>query len=243
MIGPEFRNRQQVIDAVMQSKDGSLVLLCDADPSSDGGTSLQISKDKGRTWSDPGAGKPKPSFKEGKTGHWIAGIHGGIVELKNGSWMALGRGDAINGTMPMSISKDKGRTWQYYPTSLTPIKSAQRLALIRLKEGPLLLVSFEQEMTDIISNGKKSKGIGMYAALSYDEGKTWPVRKLVTPGEGEILLDAPCNYRWGKQYSLLSKDQAERRGYLTADQSPDGMIHLLSSGTHYSFNLAWIQEQ
>lgn len=242
IIGPEYKNRHQVIDAVMKSKDGSIVLLCDADPSPNGGTSLHISTDGGKTWNDPGLGKPLPEFKEGKTGSWIAGIHGGIVELKDGSWMALGRGDAINGTMPMSISKDKGRTWQYFPTSLTPIKSAQRLALTRLQEGPILLVSFEQQMTDIISNGKKTKGIGMYAALSYDEGKTWPVRKLVTPGEGDLILDAPCNYRWGKEVSVLNKDHAERRGYLTVEQAPDGMIHLLSSGTHYSFNIAWILE-
>jgi hypothetical protein len=249
IIGEEFTNRHQVIDAVMRTKKGSLVLLCDADPSSNGGTAIHIrgtaahiSKDKGMSWVDPGAGYPLPVFKEGNTGNWIAGIHAGIVELKDGSWMALGRGDAINGSMPMSISKDEGKTWQYYPTTLTPIKSAQRLGLIRLKEGPLLLVSFEQQMTDIISNGKKTKGIGMYAALSYDEGKTWPVRKLVTPGEGERYLDAPCNQRWGKEFSLLSKDHAEQRGYLTVDQAPDGMIHLISSGTYYAFNLDWIQK-
>jgi sulfatase modifying factor 1 len=249
IIGEEFKNRHQVIDAVMRTKKGQIVLLCDADPSSNGGTAIHIrgtaahiSKDKGSSWVDPGLGHPLPVFKEGNIGRWIAGIHAGIVELKDGSWMALGRGDAINGTMPMSISKDEGKTWQYFPTSLTPIQSAQRLALIRLQEGPLLLVSFEQKMTDLISNGEKSKGIGMYAALSYDEGKTWPVRKLVTPGEGERYLDAPCNLRWGKEYSLLRKDHAERRGYLTVDQAPDGMIHLLSSGTHYAFNMAWIQK-
>ena len=27
----------------------------------------------------------------------------------------------------------------------------------------------------------------MYAALSYDEGKTWPVRKLLTDGEYRFL--------------------------------------------------------
>ncbi len=247
IIGKEYKNRHQVIDAVMRSKNGSLVLLCDADPSSNGGTAIHIrgtaahiSKDMGNHWYDPGAGNPLPVFKEGNTGSWIAGIHAGIVELKDGSWMALGRGDAINGTMPMSISKDEGKTWQYFPTSLTPIKSAQRLALTRLKEGPLLLVSFEQEMTNIISNGKTRKGIGMYTALSFDEGKTWPVRKLVTPGEGDILLDAPCNHRWGEKFSLLNKDHAEQRGYLTVEQAPDGMIHLLSSGTYYAFNMAWI---
>ncbi|MEI9808041.1 MAG: SUMF1/EgtB/PvdO family nonheme iron enzyme [Bacteroidota bacterium] len=242
IIGPEYRARHQAIDAVIKTSDGTMILLCDANPSSDGGSSLQTTKDAGKSWYDPGYGKPKPVVKAGNTGHWIAGIHAGIVELKDGSWLALGRGDSIAGKMPMSISKDKGQTWQYSASPFTPIKSAQRLALIRLKEGPLLLISFEQEMTDIISNGEKSRGIGMYATLSYDEGKTWPVKKLITPGESNRILDAPCNNRWGEEFSLLNKDHSERRGYLTADQAPDGMIHLLSSGTHYSFNLAWILE-
>jgi hypothetical protein len=96
-------------------------------------------------------------------------------------------------------------------------------------------------MTDIVSKGKSKKGIGMYAAISYDEGKTWPVRKLVTPGTGRRVLDAPCNLRWGEDYSVLDETHAERRGYLTVTQAPDGMIHLLSSGTYYAFNLAWIE--
>jgi len=56
-----------------------------------------------------------------------------------------------------------------------------------------------------------------------------------------MLLQAPCNLRWGTEFSLLDSTHAERRGYLTVDQAPDGKIHLLSSGTHYSFNLAWLE--
>ena len=33
---------------------------------------------------------------------------------------------------------------------------------------------------------------------------------------------------------------AEPLGYLAATQSPDGTIHLLSSGLHYRFNLPWL---
>lgn len=241
IIGPEYGLRHQPIDATMLTSDGSTVFLADAAWSASGGTAVHISKDKGKTWLDPGKGKPQPEFKEGKKGTSIAGIHAGIVELKDGSWMALGRGDAIDGKMPMSISSDKGQTWTYCKTDITPVESAQRIGLIRLQEGPLLLVSFEQQMTDIVSKGKSKKGIGMYAAISYDEGKTWPVRKLITPGTGRRVLDAPCNLRWGEAYSVLDETHAERRGYLTVTQAPDGMIHLLSSGTYYAFNLAWIE--
>lgn len=61
--------------------------------------------------------------------------------------MALGRGNSITDKegrkrMPMSISKDGGRTWTYHATEFTPIDGGQRLVLMRLQEGPLLLVSF-----------------------------------------------------------------------------------------------------
>lgn len=243
IIGHEYRRRQQAIDAVIKTTDGSMVLLSDADWSGEGGSAVLISKDFGKTWRDTGADKELLPLTPGVKGHTIAGIHAGIVELKNGDWLAYGRGNDIDGKMPMSISKDKGETWEYSASPFTPLGGAQRLAFTRLQEGPLLLVSFEQKMTDIVSNNKVSKGVGMYAALSYDEGKTWPVRKLITPGTGSRVLDAPCNLRWGAEFSLLDSTHAEIRGYLTIEQAPDGKIHLISSGTHYAFNLAWLEKQ
>ncbi len=63
---------------------------------------------------------------------------------------------------------------------------------------------------------------------------------MITPGDGRYMLDAPCNLRWGESHSILDVNRGESRGYLTATQSQDGMIHVLSSGTHYAFNLAWL---
>ncbi|MFW6326705.1 MAG: SUMF1/EgtB/PvdO family nonheme iron enzyme [Bacteroidota bacterium] len=242
MIGPEFGPRHQPIDAVIQTSDKKIVLLCDAGPEGNGGTVVHISEDGGFSWNDPGRGKPTPTFEAGKQGAWIAGIHAGMVELKDGRWMAFGRGDEINGRMPMSISNDQGKTWTYSSSPFSPIAGAQRLAFIRLEEGPLLLVLFDNNLSQLDSNGNEFIGKGMFAALSFDEGKTWPVKKLITPGEPKKILDAPCNHRWGKEFSTLSKNRAESRGYLTATQSPDGLIHLLSSGTHYAFNLKWLME-
>jgi len=73
-------------------------------------------------------------------------------------------------------------------------------------------------------------------ALSYDEGATWPVRKLVTPGEGEFDGGA-----WTRTFTT-SDTWAEHRGYMAATQTPDNMIHLISSRLHYRFNLAWIAD-
>lgn len=76
-------------------------------PGSHDGAAVQISKDGGKTWCDPWDGAPLPDFKEGGTGSTIAGIHAGIVQLGNGSLMAMGRGNSIRNKegklrMPMS---------------------------------------------------------------------------------------------------------------------------------------------
>lgn len=40
----------------------------------------------------------------------------------------------------------------------------------------------------------------------------------------------------------MDATHAEPRGYLAGTQSPDGMIHILSSRMHYRFNLKWIEQ-
>ena len=78
------------------------------------------------------------------------------------------------------------------------------------------------EFTD--NEGHEFTGYGMFAALSYDEGETWPVRKLLTPGSGSY---ANCG-GWTGDFTA-TPTRAEPGGYLTATQTPDGVIHLLSS--------------
>ncbi len=242
-INREHGLRNMPIAGVFKTSDGSIVVPCDAVTSGSGGTAIHISKDGGKTWYDPGADAPKPTFKAGETGGWIAGIHAGVVELEDGRLMALGRGDNINGHMPMSISDDMGESWTYSASPFSPISSGQRLVLMRLDEGPLLFASFtgphnnDQGMEFTAQNGETFRGYGLYAALSYDEGKTWPVRKLITSGKGK--------YDGGAHTGKFKTDatHAEPRGYMAATQSPDGVIHLISSRLHYRFNLEWLKEK
>jgi hypothetical protein len=42
-------------------------------------------------------------------------------------------------------------------------------------------------------------------------------------------------------YFAMSSRNAEYRGYLASCQAPNGLIHLISSYSHYSFNLAWLK--
>lgn len=95
IIAPEHTKRHQVIAGPIVTREGWLLQACDAGPGSHDGAAIHISKDKGKNWADPWDGKPMPDFKEGGTGSTIAGIHAGIVQLKDGSLMALGRGNSI----------------------------------------------------------------------------------------------------------------------------------------------------
>ena len=210
LIEPQHRVRHQVIAGPIVTKDGRILLCCDAGPDGEAGTSLHVSKDGGKTWED--------------TGSKIAGIHAGIVERKDGSLMAFGRGNAIDGHMPCSISYDGGYTWTYSATEFPSIGSGQRLVLKRLQEGPIMLCSFDEN--------------GLFVALSYDEGATWPVKKLLTDGKTRVLDGGA----WTGTFTL-DATHAEPKGYLACTQSPDGMIHLLSSRVHYRFNLPWIEKK
>lgn len=148
--------------------------------------------------------------------------------------------------MPMSISHDMGKSWTYHASLFPPIDGGQRLVFLRLREGPLLLISFtdhplrtpkgEQGMDFTDSTGKTYKGYGLYAALSYDEGKTWPIKRLLTDGKEELLNGGAWT-----QYFLKDETHAEPRGYMAATQSPDNLIHLVSSRLYYCFNLAWLE--
>lgn len=252
IIAPEHTKRHQVISGTSMTPEGWLMQVCDAGPGGHDGAALHISKDGGQTWEDPWDGAPMPDFREGGSGTTIAGIHAGVVRLKDGTLMALGRGNSIpdaNGRkrMPMSLSTDGGKTWHYHASMLPPIDGGQRLVLMRLKEGPLLLVSFTDhpqrtpeadrgmQFTDAKGNGYK--GYGMYAAVSYDEGKTWPVKRLMTDGEARFLNGGA----WTGAFQM-DATHAEPRGYLSGTQSPDGTIHVVSSRLHYRFNLPWLEE-
>jgi len=245
LINPYHQPRNQVIDGTLCTQEGFLIQPCDAVHGGSGGTAIHISRDGGRTWVDPGAGRPSPSFASGTTGAWIAGIHAGVVQLKDGSLMAFGRGNNIDGRMPMSLSKDMGQTWTYTASEFPPISGGQRLVLRRLREGPILLVSFtdssKKEPKGILlrdSSEKEHRVYGMFAALSFDEGKTWPCKRLVTAGGAARELDGGGNTR----SFIMDDNHAEPRGYLAATQTPDGLIHLISSKQYYVFNLAWLKQ-
>ena len=221
----EHGNRNQVMPTVFRTRDGAIVLPVDA--VRDGRTSVFISRDDGKTWRDPG------SYKAGER---IAGIHAPIVERSDGSWLALGRYDDIDGRMPKSVSTDQGKTWKYSASEFRPISGGQRATMMKLKEGPLLFASFTKNARMRDARGERRKVSGLFAALSYDEGKTWPVKRLVSDGSGKKVISRK------NKYFKMEVARAEGGGYLAICQSPNGLIHMVSNRVHYEFNMAWLTQ-
>ncbi|MHA1679614.1 MAG: SUMF1/EgtB/PvdO family nonheme iron enzyme [Promethearchaeota archaeon] len=250
-IGGAHGYRNQVIACTRKLQDGSLIQLCDASPSANGGSAFWFSADNGKTWKDLGEERPWPKFKEGETGAWIAGIHGGVEEIEGGL-LAFGRDNNINGMMPQSISRDGGLTWTYSASPFPAISWGQRLVLMRLSHSPgkpLVIFSFtnprreegEEKETDgmniVDSSGNTRRVFGLFSALSFDDGKTWSHHKLISDESSKTY---PCmDY---KASFTMDGTRSEPSGYMAACQSPDGIVHLISSSNHYRFNLSWLKK-
>ncbi|MFH1421336.1 MAG: SUMF1/EgtB/PvdO family nonheme iron enzyme [Planctomycetota bacterium] len=223
LIIHEHGIRHMPIPSVFRTSWGDILLPCDGTTLGNGGTAVHLSNDHEKKWID--------------TKGTIAGIHASVIELKDGRLMALGRGDNIDGRMPKSVSSDHGKTWTYTASPFKPIEGGQRSTMIRLKEGSIFFASFDNELEIKDSVEKKRKASGLFGALSYDEGETWCVRRLITDGKRRKLWGGG----WTHEFKTSSL-KAEPMGYLNSVQASDGTIHLISSAQHYAFNQAWLEE-
>jgi formylglycine-generating enzyme required for sulfatase activity len=220
LIVPEHGYRQMVGEPAFRTQDGAIIFGADAVF----GSTVWISRDNGLTWNDPGG--------------TINGIHAGIVELNDGRLMALGRAMNVNGMMPKSISSDMGKTWQVSASPFPPLTGGQRMAMMRLKEGPIFLATFTDSMVIKDPAGVNRTVSGLFGTLSFDDGETWPVRRLITDdGPGRKLNGGA----WTREF-IMDYNHAEPKGYMSVCQTADGVIQLISSALHYSFNLAWLKE-
>jgi hypothetical protein len=229
-----------------------------------GATSLFRSDDEGDSWQEV-TRDFKWQFenlgKEGKSAGVIAGPHGVAVMLRSGNLLGFGRRAAIDGNLVQSLSCDGGRTWTYSPSEFPVIDSGQRPSMFRLREGPILLISFTGKTTipahcqianfnlplklaQSISgmqfmneDGQEYTGYGLYAAVSYDEGQSWPTRKLITPGGSPQVMFGGAHHH----HFVLDDTHAEPGGYTYATQTPDGVIHVIGSNLYYRFNLKWLE--
>ncbi|HUW19941.1 MAG TPA: SUMF1/EgtB/PvdO family nonheme iron enzyme [Sedimentisphaerales bacterium] len=209
----------QPINSAFRDSKGTIYLASDGSHSPI--TSLLwATRDNGRTWYDTG----------GRT----YGRHSTFIILENDVIMAFGGKQAqIDGFHPINIARDGGRTYEIIPSTLPALGGGTRASLIKLASGRLFYVADmhlgayrkltpEQSPPGFV-------GDGAYAALSDGKGQTWRVRKLV----GGNVLDED-----GKPVKVGTVS------YVTARQSPDGIIHVVTSHNHpdlhFELNEAWI---
>lgn len=179
------------------SKTGKLVLAVDGD-FGHRDERVMVSADQGKTWT-----VGKGDMRKAAGGKYV--IHPAIVERKDGSILTFLRGQH---PMPALASKDDGATWDPVETPFPGISVGQKAIALRLASGAMLLCSFD--------NKKEVVGGGTFAALSDDDGKTWPVIRKVE-GVG---------------------------GYMSAAQAPNGVIYLVGSNVAcVAFNEAWLREK
>ena len=198
----------------------------------------------GRSWHDSGG--------------TIAGLHGAVVELKNKSLLAFGRGadqpcavDASLRCQAQSVSGTVGENWVVSASPFPAVHGGQRHVVLRLSEGPILFLGFangNEPCTKTVSDGcvvNVTSGsrfvFGLFAALTHDEGGSWAHYKLVSG----VKAGTPPRPTNGSDDALfyMSSTQGEPAGYVSAKQAADGIIHVITSRNSYGFDLAWLMAQ
>ena len=204
----------QPVNTVVHAQDGYYYVPCDVRGES---TSILWRSQDLINWEVP----------KGKT----AGRHSTVVELKDGRLLAVGgKNTNIDGFMPQTISRDRGDTWEVNRTPFPAMASGQRPCVIRLQSGRLLYCGDFQTKLGKRPPGAADDQWGSFVAYSEDEGDTWVVKKL-----------------WGTQHKKQNPTQlggSHTLGYSVCRQSPDGLIHIITSNNrpclHLCFNEAWL---
>ncbi|HUT28738.1 MAG TPA: SUMF1/EgtB/PvdO family nonheme iron enzyme [Sedimentisphaerales bacterium] len=220
LILPEFTKGHLPTEPVFRMNNDAIVFAID------GPDTLFMSGDEGLTWFNPGGDIP--------------GIHAGVTQLSDGTIFAFSRGYAVEGKMPISVSTDGGKSFTSYASEFPTVGGGQRLALLKLRSGELFLASFSNEggkgihVKDTTGNEREIRGL--YAALSPDDGKTWPYKRLITDDGPARTIECTDGAA-----ITMSARCSEYRGYLSACQSLDGLINVISSRNHFSFNTKWLK--
>ncbi len=235
IIAPDHTIKQQPIASCIKTVSGAIIFTSDAGTGGSGGSVPWKSLDGGLSWYSPATGRPAPSFTDGATGAWPAGLHCPIAQMSDGRLITFGRGNNINNMMPKSLSSDEGTNWTYSASMFPGIGGGQRATMLRLKEGPLFFASFGTSMTITDASGGTRTVAGLFAALSYDDGATWPYIRLISDdGSGRSVETTD-----GSTFTM-SLSNAEPRGYMASTQARNGILHLITSRQHYQFNLKWL---
>jgi sialidase-1 len=178
----------------IQLRSGRLVIPCNhvigAGTGFNSFNHVIYSDDHGKTWRLGGSTEGKMDENQ-------------IVELTDGSLMLNMRNYRDKGHRGISISKDSGLTWSKVTSDPTLIEPVCQASLIRYTESP----PFVKDRLLFSNPATETERIKMTVRVSYDEGKTWPVAKLLNAGPSAyscltVLPDMKigCLYERGDRY-------------------------------------------
>ncbi|WP_169251099.1 sialidase family protein [Brevibacterium sp. 'Marine'] len=147
--------------------------LCFDDDSKNGSDQpvVQLSADQGASWRQvefpEAAGRVHPNIVELEPGHLVS-----LFRSRFADWVYLSR------------SEDGGETWSAPEATEVPNNNAG-LSAFRLPSGRLALVSNEHQVAtepgEVVWPYERMR---IVIAVSDDEGRTWPVRRVIEPGDG-----------------------------------------------------------
>jgi hypothetical protein len=251
--------QHQIVVTIIKSRQGDVMLPCDR-----WGVELPYGPSLGsqsivqhahiQRIADPKAWHVNASSQTGRSpATSMQSHHVSLVELRNGSFAAIGRQHDINGTMPYALSTDGGYRWTAKQSSFTGIHGGQREVMIRLGsiDQPLMHCTFANSnqsyegspvyRTTWIrdSAGGAFSMRGVYCAVSFDDGASWDTRRPITAD-----LSVQGRNATGSDGATfrMSFNSTEPAGYMAAAVSDDGIITLITSRNSYSFNLAWLTQ-
>lgn len=193
----------------IQTRDGRLVApgyhRLAADTFDADHAHLMYSEDHGKTWhvtTSPGGATNECQ----------------VVELADGSLMLNMRSRRRKGCRAVAVTRDWGKTWSEIVDDATLIEPVCQASFIRYTDTR---DGYARNRLLFANPASTKARENMTVRLSYDEGKTWPVSKVVDPGPAA--------------YSCLTV-------------LPDGTIGLLYESENYGkitfvrFNLEWLTD-
>lgn len=175
----------------IQLKSGRLVIPCDYAivGTRDYGSHVIYSDDSGETWKIGGESFPQCNECQ-------------VVELEDGSLMLNMRSYRGQYCRSVSISKDGGLTFTDPKPDETLVEPVCQASFLRYTESKT-----HGKSRLLFSNPASIRRNMMTVRMSYDEGKTWPVMKLLDPRFGAYsCLTALPDMEIGLLYECGEKD-------------------------------------
>ncbi len=185
----------------IQLEDGRLVIPCNhriqGKPDDNSLSHVIYSDDHGQTWQIGGA-VPEEKTNEAQ-----------VVELTDGRLLLNMRSHHGRNRRAISTSPDRGATWSPVTFDETLLDPACQASIVRLAPGK------HGRARLVFANPASRQRENLTVRVSYDDGQTWPVAKVIYPGGSAYSSLAPLpNNQIG---CLYEKDHYQRLVFVTID--------------------------